>query len=476
MRGSYITRNASNPISEESPGVLYQDLFEKTLEAQLADLEKKLRELPEYKTMDRKLTQQLIERLKDKIRIQDAAEVAREELDSRLETVKKDFAETPESRPALRELRLLMVQRLENEIRVQDGIEPEPIQPSEGIARRALQEAKEARAGLLTPIDPPQRESVSTNLELPPMPIVSSDEKGQPIGAVQTRTYRWGKFQGWTMIVVGLLNCIPINGLTTTEGLIIWLGLLTAGVTTVFLGIGLLRKRRYGLILMYVSIVIIALGIVRSVVSLVWGLSVILWFLIPALFYYPKRRSEFSRNAPEDILTAKPSADMLKSSNSTLLDKLKSAGGFLLGIIIILALLTVCAVFIAGVEWLSENLLPWSLRVSEWAFFVPIALLLPLSLVQKCRSYTPTAMIFASLVFGATVWMDGLVLTMTIWGDGAAIFGLLLGGVGVVPFAMLATLFHGMWARLAELVVLIVLTFGSRFLAFWIGGMAESDE
>jgi len=309
-----------------------------------------------------------------------------------------------------------------------------------------------------------------------PMTTESSDGIAQLVPPTKTRGYRWGKFQGWTMVVVGLLNCIPINGLTTTEGLIIWLGQLTAGILTVFLGVGLLRKRRYGLILMYVSIVIIAVGIVRSVVSLVWGLSIILWFLIPVILYYPKRRSEFTRNAPGVNSTVKPSADMLKSSNSTLLDKLKSSGEFLLGIIIILALLTVCAVFIAGAEWLSENLLPWSLRVSEWVFFVLIALLLPLSLMRRCRPYTATAMIFTSFVFGATVWMDGLVLTMTIWGDGAAIFGLLLGGVGVVPFAMLATLFHGMWGRLAELVVLTLLTFGSRFLAFWIGGMLDAEE
>jgi hypothetical protein len=66
-----------------TPDVLCQDLHEKTLEAHLADLAKKLRELPEYKTMDRKLTQLLIERVKEKIRIQEKAEAA-------LETPRRD--------------------------------------------------------------------------------------------------------------------------------------------------------------------------------------------------------------------------------------------------------------------------------------------------------------------------------------------------------------------------------------------------
>jgi hypothetical protein len=309
-----------------------------------------------------------------------------------------------------------------------------------------------------------------------PMTIESSDGIAQLVPPTKTRGYRWGKFQGWTMVVVGLLNCIPINGLTTTEGLIIWLGLLTAGVTTAFLGIGLLRKRRYGLILMYVSIVIIALGIVRSVVSLVWGLSVILWFLIPAIFYYPKRHEEFVHGAAGKASGSGPALRNLRQLKSTALDKLKSAGWTFLGILLLLGIIAVVGVFLGAAEALSEYVLPWCIRVAFWGFLALSVVLLPASLVRRWRSFTSPAMLVLSYLFGATVWMDGLVLTMTIWGDGAVIFGLFFLGVGVVPIAMLATLFHGMWGRLAELVVLTLLTFGSRFFAFWIGGMRDAEE
>ncbi|MGO9317421.1 MAG: hypothetical protein ACLPXT_14775 [Terracidiphilus sp.] len=471
-----MTRNASNPITEESPGVLYQDMFEKTLEAQLADLEKKLREFPEYKTMDRRLTQLLIERLKDKIRVQDEAEAAREELDSRLEKAKKDLAETPESRPALRELRLLMVQRLENEIRVQNGVEPEPIQSGEGIAKRALQEMKDARAGLLTHTDPPQSQSEPIRLERQPISIESSVVNGQPISPMQARTYRWGKFQGWTMFVVGLLDCIPIHGLTTAEGLIIWLGQLTAGVTTAFLGVGLLRKRRFGLILIYVSIVLVGLGIIRSVVSPLWGVSIILWFLVPAIFYYPKRHEEFVHGAAGKVSGSGPALRNVRQLKSTALDKLKSAGWTFLGILLLLGIIAVAGAFLGAAEALSEFVLPWCIRVATWGFLALILVLLPASLVRRWRSFTSPAMLVLSYLFGAAVWMDGLVLTMTIWGGWAVVVGLFILGIGVVPIAMLATLFHGMWPRLAELVILTALTFGSRFLAFWIGGMRDAEE
>jgi hypothetical protein len=41
---------------------------------------------------------------------------------------------------------------------------------------------------------------------------------------------------------------------------------------------------------------------------------------------------------------------------------------------------------------------------------------------------------------------------------------------------MLAALFHGMWARLAELIVLIVLTFGSRFFSAWLAAKLEEAD
>jgi hypothetical protein len=67
--------------------------------------------------------------------------------------------------------------------------------------------------------------------------------------------------------------------------------------------------------------------------------------------------------------------------------------------------------------------------------------------------------------------MEGLVLTLSTWGLGAVLLGLFLGGIGVVPIAMLATLLKGMWAPLAELVVLTIMTFASRAGAF---SLAES--
>jgi hypothetical protein len=83
------------------------------------------------------------------------------------------------------------------------------------------------------------------------------------------------------------------------------------------------------------------------------------------------------------------------------------------------------------------------------------------------------ALFFASYVFGATLWMEGLLLTLFIWGLGAVFIGLCVVGIGVVPIAMLATLLKGMWGPLIELVLLTIMTFGSRACAI---SLAESLE
>lgn len=63
-----------------------------------------------------------------------------------------------------------------------------------------------------------------------------------------------------------------------------------------------------------------------------------------------------------------------------------------------------------------------------------------------------------------------------LWGGIAVFIGLFLLGVGVVPIAMLATLFNGMWSTLGELFLLLILTFGSRFLGIYLVEKYEAQK
>jgi hypothetical protein len=148
-------------------------------------------------------------------------------------------------------------------------------------------------------------------------------------------------------------------------------------------------------------------------------------------------------------------------------DLLKSVGAIALGIVIFVAIAFIIGLMIEGASWASERLLPWFSMASVIGTIVLFLILLPLSLLKKTRGFGLASIMFLSYVFGLTLWMEGLLLTLAIWGVTAVIIGLFLGGIGVVPIAMVACLFHGRWMQLIELVILAVLTFGSRAYALW---------
>ena len=54
-----------------------------------------------------------------------------------------------------------------------------------------------------------------------------------------------------------------------------------------------------------------------------------------------------------------------------------------------------------------------------------------------------------------------------IWGTRAVFIGLFIAGIGVVPIAILATALNGEWAITGQIILLLVLTFGSRMLGFY---------
>jgi hypothetical protein len=155
-------------------------------------------------------------------------------------------------------------------------------------------------------------------------------------------------------------------------------------------------------------------------------------------------------------------------------DTLAGIGGLLiLGALLLLGV-AVTAVFILGAAWATTKLLPWFTVLTLVSFGLVIFVVLPLAVPKTTRGFSSVALLVASYVFGATLWMEGLLFTLAIWGLGAVVIGILLVGVGVVPIAMLATLFNGMWGSLLELVPLTFMTFGSRIGAMWLAATVDS--
>jgi len=137
-------------------------------------------------------------------------------------------------------------------------------------------------------------------------------------------------------------------------------------------------------------------------------------------------------------------------------------GFFLLGLLLI------------GTEAVSAWAYPFLSTLVEYVAVFGLPILLVLALVPSARSIAGGGLIIASYVFGVTLWMWALLVTLGIWGWFGVIFGLLAGGVGIVPIAMLASLVHGEWAVLGQLILGIGLTFGSRFGGISVDSKASS--
>jgi hypothetical protein len=149
---------------------------------------------------------------------------------------------------------------------------------------------------------------------------------------------------------------------------------------------------------------------------------------------------------------------------------IRNAGSFAFGATIFLALLCIPAVLILGTAWIGNKALP-ALFIACWIAVAIDVIALLLSAVRRLRPITGWIIAMSSLVLGLTSWLLSFMLTYDLWGTTAVVIGLLFFGGAVVPFALLATLFHGMWAMTAAVTTLLVLTFVTRW-----GGAALSQS
>ena len=156
-------------------------------------------------------------------------------------------------------------------------------------------------------------------------------------------------------------------------------------------------------------------------------------------------------------------------------EKLKGAGAVVIGLGILVLFALLIGLFIHGAAWLGEKVYPWLVTISSITLGVTVFILLPLSFIRRARGFASTGLMVASFVFGVALWVWGLLLTYHLWGVWAVFLGLFLLGVGVVPIAMLATLFKGMWPQLGELIFLTVLVFGLRAYSLYVAQKADRE-
>ena len=141
---------------------------------------------------------------------------------------------------------------------------------------------------------------------------------------------------------------------------------------------------------------------------------------------------------------------------------LNGFSGCLMAALCLVGIVMLALMFLHGGVWLGEKALPFFLWLAKITFGVVLLVLLPLATYHKTQRFAASGLIQAASVFGLTLWVWALLLTYNLWGGGAVLVGVCLLGVGVVPMAMVATGLAKMWPTFGQLILLAVLTYGSR--------------
>ena len=133
------------------------------------------------------------------------------------------------------------------------------------------------------------------------------------------------------------------------------------------------------------------------------------------------------------------------------------------------------SLFIGGSAWHGEKVYPWLAIISLLAVGAALLLLLPLSFIRRTKPFAAIGFLIASYILGLTLWVSGLLITYNLWGAFAVFVGLFLLGVGVIPIAMLATAFNGMWGLegIGGLILHAAFVFGFRAYSIYLANKAE---
>jgi len=144
----------------------------------------------------------------------------------------------------------------------------------------------------------------------------------------------------------------------------------------------------------------------------------------------------------------------------------QNIGGAIIGLFALVAIVVIPVAVIGGAVWLSAQLYPWLLALNGLTFVLTVCVLLPNAIFSSTPRFAGNGMVVPYYVFGVTLWVWSLLLTYALWGFLGLLVGLVMAGVGVVPLAMLATLFNGMWSHLGQLVLLLVIALAVRMWGF----------
>lgn len=149
------------------------------------------------------------------------------------------------------------------------------------------------------------------------------------------------------------------------------------------------------------------------------------------------------------------------------MEKIKNIGWSGLGIIFVIFLVALFVFFVKGGVWIFEHYYDLFQIINNWVFIF-VLLLIILSTIPGIRAYTGAGIVYASLIWGALLWLFCLFVTYQFWGFFGVFFGLVMAGIGIFATAILAVLFDGQWSGAMFMILNLMIIYGVRMLGQWI--------
>jgi len=155
-------------------------------------------------------------------------------------------------------------------------------------------------------------------------------------------------------------------------------------------------------------------------------------------------------------------------------EKIKGWGWALLGFGIFAGLILLSLVFIWGIAKVSAFLYPIFSVSASVAILLFIIIVLPFSLIHKCRPFLVGTSLVLSMVCGATVWMYSFLVILGYLGW-FAIF-LFLFFHFVAPIAAVGLFFKGEWLNGLSIIIGLLFVYGMRIYSYWLASLCENKK
>ena len=153
---------------------------------------------------------------------------------------------------------------------------------------------------------------------------------------------------------------------------------------------------------------------------------------------------------------------------SRLKDTAKTIGGCLTYIAFTVGALVLLVAFIKGTPWIAENVYPWVIKVAAVVIFLVIPVSLLLAVFRTTRGIAGIGLFSSSYIIGLSLWIWSLIVAYVLAGVFWMIVGILLGGIGVVPIALIAALLKSEWATAGQIAIVAIVVFALRAFGLFV--------